>query len=75
MKTIGQIIGAARKEKKYSFEKLEEVTKIKSSFIEAIENEDWKSLPTFPTVLGFVKSLAGVFEMDEKMAVAVLKRD
>lgn len=75
MKTIGQIIGTARKDKKYSFEKLEEITKIKSSFIEAIENEDWKSLPTFPTVLGFVKSLAGVFEMDEKMAVAVLKRD
>lgn len=75
MKTIGQIIGMARKEKRYSFENLEEITKIKSSFIEAIENENWKLLPPFPTVLGFVKSISGILDIDEKMAVAVLKRD
>jgi cytoskeletal protein RodZ len=75
MKTIGQIIKTARNDKKYSFQNLEETTKIKTSFIIAIENENWQSLPPFPTVLGFVKSISGALDIDEKMAVAVLKRD
>jgi cytoskeletal protein RodZ len=75
MKTIGEIIRNARTEKRYSFKKLEEITKIKSSFIESVEKEDWKSLPAFPTVLGFVKNIAAALEIDEKMAAAVLKRD
>ncbi len=65
----------ARKEKNYSHQKLEEITKIKSSFIAAIENENWQALPSFPTVLGFVKSISSALSIDERMAVAVLKRD
>jgi cytoskeletal protein RodZ len=75
MKTIGQIIAAARISKKLSFRKLEETTKIKSVFIKAVETEKWEALPSFPTVLGFVKSLSGALEVNEKMAIAVLKRD
>lgn len=75
MKTFGQIIGNARSEKKYSFQKLEEITKIKASFIEAVEKENWQALPAFPTVLGFVKSISSALGLDEKMIVAVLKRD
>lgn len=75
MKTIGQIIGDARSEKKLSFDELGDMTKIKSSFIEALEKEDWNSLPPFPTVLGFAKSLASVLGLEEKTVVAVLKRD
>lgn len=75
MKSIGQIIGGARKDKNYSFQKLEEITKIKSSFIEAIEDERWQDLPPFPTVLGFVKSISSALGMDDKVTVAVLKRD
>jgi cytoskeletal protein RodZ len=54
---------------------VEGMTKIKSGFIDSIEKEKWESLPAFPTVLGFVKSLAGALEIDQKMASAVLKRD
>ena len=75
MKTIGLILKEARIAKKVSFSNIEEITKIKSSFIEAIEEEKWESLPPFPTVLGFVKSIAGAIDVDEKMAAAVLKRD
>jgi len=75
MKSIGQILGNARSEKRYSFRELEEITKIKSSFIEAIENEKWQRLPSFSTVLGFVKSISSALGLDEKMTVAVLKRD
>lgn len=75
MRKIGQIIVGARKDKKYSYEKLEEITKIKASFIKALENENWQALPPFPTVLGFVKSIASALDIDETTATAILKRD
>lgn len=75
MKRIGQIIEYARRDKKFSYWKLEETTKIRASFIEAIEKEEWHKLPPFPTVLGFVRSISSALDIDEKMAIAVLKRD
>lgn len=75
MNTIGQIIKSARVKKKLSFRKLEEATKIKASFIKSIEEEKWNALPTFTTILGFVKSISTVLGIDEHMAIAVLKRD
>jgi cytoskeletal protein RodZ len=75
MNTIGQILKNARITKKYSLLHVEGITKIKSGFIDSIEKEDWDALPPFPTVLGFVKSLASPLDIDPKMAVAVLKRD
>lgn len=75
MKTISTILKDARVEKTLSLKKLEDITKIKSSFINAIEQEDWESLPPFPTVLGFVKSISAALSVDESMAIAVLKRD
>jgi len=75
MKTIGQIINSARISKNISIKKLEDVTKIKAEFIESIEKNKWHALPTFSTILGFVKTLASALGIDPKMAVAVLKRD
>jgi cytoskeletal protein RodZ len=75
MKTIGQVINAARVGKKISFKKLEDVTKIKAVFIESIEKEKWQALPSFSTVLGFVRSISTTLNIDEKMAIAILKRD
>jgi len=68
-------MGDARARKRFSLKKLEEITKIKSVFIEAIEKERWQALPAFPTVLGFVKSISAPLGLNEKMTIAVLKRD
>jgi cytoskeletal protein RodZ len=75
MKTIGQIINTARVNKNISIKKLEDATKIKAEFIESIEKNKWQALPTFSTILGFVKTLSSALGIDPKMAVAVLKRD
>lgn len=75
MKTIGEILKDARVEKRLSLVQLENVTKIKSGFIDAIEKGNWDALPPFPTVLGFVKSIAIALLVNENMAVAVFKRD
>lgn len=75
MKKIGEILKEARRHKGYAYKDLENITKIKADFIENIEEEKWKNLPSFPTVLGFIKSISGTLGMDEKMTVAVFKRD
>ncbi len=75
MKTIGQLLKEARDKKGYSLIKLENITKIKLEFIDSIEKEEWNNLPAFPTILGFVKNMASVVGIEEKTAVAILKRD
>ncbi len=75
MRTIGEILKSARVTKKISLSDMESKTKIKKDFIKALEEEDWKSLPPFPTILGFVKSIASVLNQDEVKTIAVLKRD
>jgi len=75
MNTIGEILKKERLSKKYSLRKIEELTKIKKEFIDDIENCRWNRLPEYSTVLGFVKSLSQYLEIDERKAVAVLKRD
>ena len=75
MKTIGRAIKEARTKKRYSLSKLEDVTKIKKDFIEALEKDNWKDLPDFPVLVGFVKSISGALGTGEKNLLALLRRD
>ena len=75
MKSIGEFLKEGRDQKKRSLSWLEEKTKIKKLFLQALENEKWTALPDFTVVTGFVKSVASALELDEKRAVAILKRD
>jgi len=75
MRTVGKFLKETRVKKKHSRVALEKVTKIKREFIEAIEEENWEELPEFPVVAGFVKSIAGVLKIEQKQAVALLRRD
>lgn len=75
MKTIGEILKEKRLSKKYSLEKIEDLSKIKKEFIEAIENCKWEDLPEYSTVLGFVKIISQYLGIEEKKSVALLKRD
>jgi len=75
MRTIGAILKEERLKKNWSLVKLEKSTRIKKSFIIAIEAEEWSKLPEFPVVTGFIKSIAHTLSLDEKMMVSLLKRD
>ncbi len=75
MKTIGKVIHEARTRKRYSLAKVEEKTKIKGSFLNAIEKENWEVLPEFPVVTGFVKSISEIVGIPVKTATALLRRD
>ncbi len=75
MVTLGQIFKEARRKKKLSIESLAYKTKIKQSFLRALENHSWELLPEYPVVVGFVKNTASVLGVDERKAVALLRRD
>lgn len=75
MKSIGQAIKEVRTKKKMSLGKLAVVTKIRKEFIEAIENENWLSLPEYPVVTGFVKNIYQALDLDARAGVALLRRD
>ena len=75
MKTVGSAIKEARSKKRLSLSKLEEETKIKKDFIESLEKEDWKVLPEFPVLVGFVKNIAHALGASEKSLLALLRRD
>ncbi len=75
MKTIGNLLKDARVKKRFSLAKLEGETKIKKNFIKAVEDENWKALPDYPVVVGFVKNIANYLGVKERSAVALLRRD
>ena len=75
MRTIGAVLKEARVRKRLSLVRLEDLTKIKKDFVENLENENWASLPEFTVVTGFVKNIAKFLDLDERNAVALLRRD
>ena len=75
MRTIGSFIKETRVRKKYSLEKLENLTKIKKHFLAGLEKQDWAKLPDFPVLTGFVKNIAKALGLNEESTVAILKRD
>lgn len=66
---------ASRHDRKITLDAIEATTKIKRNFVKSIENERWDDLPDFPVVMGFVRVLADLYEVDADKAVALLRRD
>lgn len=75
MKTIGQFLKEARTAGNISLTEIEEKTKIRRAFLEALENEQWERLPELPVTLGFVRSVADSLGIDSSHAAALLRRD
>jgi transcriptional regulator with XRE-family HTH domain len=75
MKSVGEVVKEVRSKKKLSQKQLEEKTKIKKEFIEALESSNWNELPEYPVVTGFVKNIAGALGLKEEKLTALLRRD
>lgn len=75
MKTIGMYLRAAREENTITLKDLSRHTKIKPEFLDAIENSEWEKLPELPVLVGFVKSISDVLNINRDQAVALLRRD
>lgn len=75
MKTIGEMLHSERVRVGKTLADLERETKIKQSYLSALEQQQWSKLPDFPVVVGFVKNIAASLDIEREKAVAMLRRD
>lgn len=74
MKTVGSILKEAREAKHLTLENVEEATKIRVRFLEAIEVDDYSSLPSLAYAKGFVKNYAEFLGIPSATILAFFRR-
>lgn len=75
MKTIGEILKAAREDKMVSLERLSALTKIDQKYLEAIESDQYTKLPSATVAKGFIRNIAKILDKNPDDMVAVFRRD
>jgi cytoskeletal protein RodZ len=75
MKTVGQILKNARLEKQISLDQASEFLKIRKDFLEALENNNFSSLPSYISTAGFLKNYAKFLGLSPDSVLAILRRD
>lgn len=66
---VGALLKNERQRKGLDFDQVFEMTKIQPHILQALENEDWPSLPSPIFVKGFVRSYAHAVGLDEREVV------
>jgi cytoskeletal protein RodZ len=72
---VGEKLCEERLRKGYTLEEVSKATKIKASFLQAIEKGDYKKLPSGTYAHGFVKNYAGFLKLPEHEILALFKRE
>lgn len=75
MRTVNQILREERLKQGQSILTVEKKTKIKRRFLEAIENGDYKILPSESYAVGFVKNYAKHLELDDYKIGRMFRRE
>jgi cytoskeletal protein RodZ len=76
MKTVGQILKETRVKKAVDFEEIEKKTKIRTKYLQAIENDDYQQLPGGKVVArGFIKNYGEYLGLSSKNLLASFRRD
>lgn len=75
MKSAGQILKEARIKKKWSLEKVAEVTKIRPLYLQALEDSQFQKLPSTTSAHGFVKNYAECLNLNPQEVLALFRRD
>ncbi len=74
MKTAGTILREARAQRNISLETVEEATKIRIKFLDAIERDDYTDLPSLSYAKGFIKNYSNFLGLDSSMVLAFFRR-
>jgi cytoskeletal protein RodZ len=74
MKTVGSILKSTRLAKGYTLEAVEQATKVRVKFLEAIENDDFQILPSASYAKGFVKNYSEFLGLDSANVLAFFRR-
>ncbi|HET9947183.1 MAG TPA: helix-turn-helix domain-containing protein [Patescibacteria group bacterium] len=72
---VGQKLQEERIRKGYSLDDIAKATKIRVAFLRAIEEGDYKKLPSVTYVSGFVKNYIDFLELPEKPYLALFRRE
>lgn len=75
MKTVGEILASQRIKKKLALEEVSRKTKIKISYLQAIETNQFESLPPAAFVKGFIQNYAKAVGANPDTALAIFRRD
>jgi len=74
MNTVGSLLKGARIAKGYSFEQVEAATKIRTKFLEAIEADDYRQLPSVAYAKGFVRNYSEFLGLNSEKILAFFRR-
>lgn len=74
MKTVGSILKEARGAKSITLAQAEEATKIRLKFLQAIESDNYSSLPSLSYAKGFVKNYSEYLGLDSSTVLAFFRR-
>ncbi len=74
MNTVGSILKEARITKGYTLKQVEKATKIRSKFLEAIEADDYTTLPSPAYAKGFVKNYSDYLGLESLRVLAFFRR-
>lgn len=75
MKSVGEILRETRKRQKKSLEEIAKNTKIPLKVLEALEKDDFSSLPPATFIQGFIKNFAKELGVDPQRVLAIFRRD
>jgi len=75
MRTVGEILSEKRKELGRSLEEIEKETKIRRKYLEALEKNNFSSLPESTIVKGFIRNYAQALAITPENVLAVFRRD
>lgn len=73
--SIGEMFRRTRINKRLGFEEVEAATKIRIKYLEAIEGEKWRDLPSGPYVSGFLKNYAFFLGLPFRKIEGLYKRE
>lgn len=75
MKTAGQVLKEARLNKKVDIADVARVTKIRTKFLEFIEADDFRQLPSGTVARGFIRNYSEFVDLNPEYVLAIFRRD
>jgi len=70
MDSIGQILAQERQRQEKTIEDVEKITKIRKKYLQAIEEEDFQTLPGRAYTVAFIRSYASCLGLDSDPLVS-----
>lgn len=71
---LGELLKSEREKRGFSQDRVAKIIRLRKHFIEALEKEEWDSLPSPVFVKGFIRSYAQAVGFDGKEAISLYER-